>query len=97
MTTGNTSLHLAVIDEKINCHILEETILYGECSDINAKNNNGETPLFCAFKSYQYDKAKILAKYGADFTIQNNKGDTVLSISKGSMFADVIIFNYFKQ
>lgn len=86
---GNNTLHLAIVSKK-STQKANETILLKLLSlglDINAKNNDGETAIFLAFKHYEYDKAKVLAQNGADFSIENNKGQTIMSISEGSMFA----------
>jgi ankyrin repeat protein len=86
---GNNALHLAIISKKSTEKILLKLLSLG--LDINAKNNDGETAIFLAFKHYEYDKAKILVQNGADFSIENNKGQTIMSISKGSMFAHGIL------
>jgi len=90
---GNNALHLAAISNLRNYSILHTLIQHG--INLNAQNNDGETPLFCAYKTYQYETASILLQYGADINIKNNKSQTVLSISAGSMFADGILINYF--
>ena len=93
---GNNALHLAIVSKKTkqraNENVLLKLLSLG--IDINAKNNAGETPLFLAFKYYEYDKAKVLAQNNADFSIENNKGESVFSISKGSMYAQGILDNY---
>jgi ankyrin repeat protein len=93
---GNNALHLAVISkktsQKANEKILLKLLSLG--LDINAKNNAGETPLFLAFKHYEYDKAKILAQNNADFSIENDKGESVMFISEGSMFTQRIFNDY---
>ena len=94
---GNNALHLSIISKKTiqksNQKVLLKLLSLG--LDINAKNNAGETAIFLAFKHYEYDKAKVLAQNGADFSIENNKGETITSISKGFMYAQGILNNYF--
>ena len=90
---GNNALHLAIVSKKTT-QKRNETILLKLLSlglDINAKNNDGETAIFLAFKHYEYDKAKVLAQNGANADIKNNKGDTIFYISEGSMFTQRIL------
>lgn len=54
----------------------EELIKLG--ADVNARNNNGETPIFTSGN----DVIPILIQHGADLTIRNNKGKTVFDVAK---------------
>ena len=48
--------------------------------NINAADNNGNTPLHRALRNNDFELAYILMKAGADTTIENNNGKTPLQI-----------------
>lgn len=78
---GNTTLMLAVI----NVHITAAKILMEYKELINAQNKDGNTALHIAFLEGLYDNAKIvymLVKRGADTSITNNAGETVIQFLK---------------
>lgn len=66
----NTVLHLC--DKKEIAKMLVEA-----GADINALNNNGETPIMSDTYNNNIEKIKYLASNGADLTIKNNKGRTI--------------------
>lgn len=46
--------------------------------DVNAKDNFGNTPLWCALRVGNYKKAEELLSYGADVNALDSSGDTLL-------------------
>lgn len=48
---------------------------------LDAKDANGETPLFYAVRREKFDNYDFLVQEGADITIQNNEGKTVYDIA----------------
>ena len=48
---------------------------------LDAKDANGETPLFYAVRREKFDNYAFLVQEGADITIQNNEGKTVYDIA----------------
>lgn len=61
-------------------------------ADINAKNNQGQTPLMAALKNGDIDAFNALTAGGADVTIKDNNGKTALfyaeSLKGSSMLPD---------
>lgn len=55
----------------------EELLKLG--ANVNARNNDGETPIFTTVDD---DAIPLFIKYGADLTIRNNKGETVIEAAK---------------
>ncbi len=51
-------------------------LLYKEGADINAKNQDGYTPLFYAIEDGDIELARYLVKKGADYNIANHKRET---------------------
>ncbi|XP_067653215.1 serine/threonine-protein phosphatase 6 regulatory ankyrin repeat subunit B-like [Haliotis asinina] len=72
---GDNILHLACRggNVKIVNYILMQSIV-----NINAKNNNGETPVMITANSGDREAFDILARKGADLSVIDNKGDNIL-------------------
>ena len=71
-----TSLHNAVN----SVDILK--LLLSKCSDVNAQNNRGETPLYLAVEKNSYECVMSLLEHNADPNIGDNEGLSVcLSVS----------------
>ena len=51
---------------------------YDACADVNAKNDNGDTPLHTAALEGHSDVVKLLVAAGADVKAKNDNGDTPL-------------------
>lgn len=52
--------------------------LLGQGADVDAKNNQGDTPLMLATKSGKIDTAKLLIEKGSNLEAKNNVGETAL-------------------
>jgi len=50
-------------------------------ADVNAKNENGQTPLLLAAQNNDVNTAKLLISAGADVNIKNNAGQTSIDIA----------------
>ncbi|MCR9251732.1 MAG: ankyrin repeat domain-containing protein [bacterium] len=59
--------------------------LLGTAIDVNAKNNFGNTALHLAAKegNKNLESVTAIAEAGADLTIENDKGKTILKVAKG--------------
>lgn len=76
LQNGNTPLHEAVIhSDPEGIKILTEM-----GNDINAENDNGETPLVMAALNQKYDLVLILLEYGANPAISDHKGNNLQSL-----------------
>ena len=56
----------------VNVDILK--LLLSKCTDINARNNKGETPLYVAVEKNSYECAMSLLEHNADPNIGDNEG-----------------------
>ena len=83
---GNTVLHLICSNEEINPDIILE-VLKRDKSLANAQNKFGCTPLFFVTDKKIFE---IFADNGADFRIQDNKGDHVLHTAMLSLDLEAI-------
>ena len=63
-------------------------ILIKHGCDINAENNNHETPLYSAFCNYNFQFAEVLIRYGADVNKITSDGDSILYKIVGSDIDD---------
>jgi ankyrin repeat protein len=64
-------------------------LLLNNKADINAKNNQGETPLHFAVKSGFRNLAKLLLVHNADVNAKNNQGETPLHFAVKRCFRDL--------
>jgi len=82
---GQTPLHRAVNYESVE--IIELLIMEG--ADVNAINNDGESPMFMV-SSYDIRIIKLLLEYGADPNIKNDVGRTILDEVYEGNVTDII-------
>ena len=68
-SNGNTIIHRMIFDKRPMSII--KSILRNY-PDINKRNNNGLTPLFCAVVRNDYSICKLLLENGADPNVENN-------------------------
>jgi len=79
---GWTALHVACINYDIE---IIKMLLFEDC-DLNLQNNDGETPLHCMLRNTVPDVKKMaiifkmLVEAGADLTIPNKLGETVIEM-----------------
>ena len=71
---GNTILHMVMEQDNTNTLVLA---LKMGC-DVNAKNNNNETPIFNAIRAGLYDNVRIILNYSANIYVKNKNQDTPL-------------------
>ena len=57
-----------------NIDLVKKMLSYG--ADVNAKNNNGNTPLHLASRKGHTEIVKLLLEHGADANVKNNDGET---------------------
>lgn len=71
---GNNLLHYAVgnMSPRFLKWLIEEGV------DPNATNTDGKTPLMESLLHYDIDEIDILLRYGADVTLKDNEGQSVL-------------------
>ncbi|EAY09395.1 ankyrin repeat protein, putative [Trichomonas vaginalis G3] len=74
ITLGYSALHST---SKYNC-IEESKLLISYGININAKDNQGKTPLIVASKSNHEEMVALLVSYGADVNEKDNTGQTAL-------------------
>ena len=76
---GQTVLHRAALTPKgETLELMKYLILKG--ADVNAKDSNGNTPLFIAYAVNNNDTVNLLIASGADVSIKNNFGVTYKQI-----------------
>ncbi len=76
---GQTVLHRAALTPKgETLELMKYLILKG--ADVNAKDSNGNTPLFIAYAVNNNDAVNLLIASGADVSIKNNFGVTYKQI-----------------
>ena len=78
---GYTALHYAVYSSDISCEIL--SCLIGIGADVNARTNNGVTPLMIAAEEGHINAVTSLVKCGANVDLQDKYGNTALHYAAG--------------
>jgi ankyrin repeat protein len=86
---GYTPLHCADKHPEIM------QVLINNGANVNAKCNDGNTPLHLASYNVQVQPVKVLIQNGADMFIKNNFGRTPQDIARKEVCLDVL--NYFDQ
>lgn len=66
-------------------------------ADINAKNNQGQTPLMVALKNGDIDAFNALTAGGADVTIKDNNGKTALFYAESLKGSSMLPDNEYKK
>ncbi len=67
-------------------------------ADLNARDNNGDTPLFmAAYGNKNPEVIKALLKYGADVNIRDDSGKTALEYTYKNYRARKILLHYKEQ
>jgi ankyrin repeat protein/serine/threonine protein kinase len=75
--SGQTPLHLAIVDDKIEIvKLLLEYLV-----DYNLKDNLGNTPLTLAIKKNRIEIAELLLQYRADLNLKDDKGRSPLYLA----------------
>ncbi len=86
---GSISLHGAITKNSSSpIEILKLLIENG--SDVNAQNNDGNTPLHCAARKGELDIVKLLIANGADVNAQNKKNITPLGYAYSNGHTEII-------
>ena len=76
---GRTALHLAAVSEYSNTAVLKYLVING--ADIDAVDNDGNTPLMLAASRNRYDTVEMLAQKGADLFTCNKQGYNALHLA----------------
>jgi ankyrin repeat protein/serine/threonine protein kinase len=75
--SGQTPLHLAIVDDKIEIvKLLLEYLV-----DYNLKDNLGNTPLILAIKKNRIEIVELLLQYGADVNLKDDEGRSPLYLA----------------
>jgi ankyrin repeat protein/serine/threonine protein kinase len=75
--SGQTPLHLAIVDDKIEIvKLLLEYLV-----DYNLKDNLGNTPLTLAIKKNRIEIVELLLQYGADVNLKDDEGRSPLYLA----------------
>ena len=92
---GATSLHLAAFENDVQT----AQKLLNTGANVNARNNDGETPIFYAVQFRYIEMIKLLIKYNASLLVRDNEGATPLNrliqISQKSRTNDTFIIQLF--
>lgn len=76
---GKVPLHLAISSEDSYQSMEKIKLLLDAGANVNVRDKRGETPLMDAAKLYRFDLTYKLLESGADYSIQNNWGVSILS------------------
>eukprot|EP01084_Bolivina_argentea_P105496 188919_1 len=82
---GNTPLHLLCTTKRNSTifnrqHRIIYVLIHYYKANVNARNEDGNTPLILCVINENIERIKLLIDLGADINAQNNEGDTVLHI-----------------
>lgn len=86
---GSTALHHAVSTTHGRATAIWDLLLAKGC-DVNARNRSGRTPLFEAASCWNPFCVKYLLKKGADASLKDEKGETVLDRAKALKQTEII-------
>ena len=85
LRNGRTPLHFAARKNAVrNSPAVEVAkVLLKQRPDIkiDAKDNCGETPLYCAARDNEVEMVELLLKHGADVNVKQNSGHTPLRVA----------------
>lgn len=81
---GNDALMMLLSKRDVNLKIVQLLIDYG--ADINAKNDEGFTPLMFAVENGNVGAVKLLLKYGAKVNVQDIYGNSILLHAVSNMY-----------
>lgn len=84
----NTPLHYAT--EKNNKDIVEELLLQKWKTDINAKNNNGDTSMHIAISKGNKELVQLLRNKQAKIDVKNNAGKTPVELTEDQDMIDML-------
>ncbi|MDC7235830.1 MAG: ankyrin repeat domain-containing protein [Spirochaetales bacterium] len=89
---GNTSLHMAVL-MGVNADVYRFLLENG--AGIDTRNYSGDTPMHLAVRKEITTLTSEFLKKGGDFYIENNRGETPLSLAfdKGPDFVDAFLID----
>ncbi|KAH7350388.1 ankyrin repeat protein, partial [Pyrenochaeta sp. MPI-SDFR-AT-0127] len=86
---GKTALHLACEHKYSATHIDAIKLLLRHSADLDANDDNGNTPLHDAAAEGVEEAVKLLLDYGAEVNVPNDDGDFPLHSSTRWIQADV--------
>ena len=76
-----------------NIDLVKKLLSYG--ADVNAKNNDGWTPLHYASRNGHTEIVKLLLEHGVDVNCKNNNGYTPLHLASEKRHTEIV--NLLKQ
>ncbi len=85
---NNAPLHYAI--KKGNKEIVEELLVQKWKTDINAKNNKGDTPLHIATSKGNKELVQLLLSKQVKTDIKNNEGKTPLELAKDQEIINIL-------
>ena len=92
--TGWTALHFACYNQRAGM----DTLLLDSGANVNARTQQGDTPLLLAVVQHNLSSAKLLLERKADLTVKSNalyrEGKTALDIAKATVFRPFLELEY---
>ena len=76
-TFGKVALHCTVTFDE-GSSALKTKLLLDLGANVNAQDNEGDTPLHDSLRQLVNSATEVLLRHGADYTIINNQGNTIL-------------------